>query len=122
MAGKQEIFDKILEKLDDIQGALGCAIVSRDGTIVASRIEKKYAPDKIAALSSQVTSQLTEICKSLNFGDLDNMILEGDNGKLGLIKAERGGFFILLIGTSDMNIGMARISLQEAIEAFDKAV
>ncbi len=122
MAGKQEVFDKILERLDDIQGALGCAIVSRDGTIVASRIDKKYSPDKIAALSSQVVTQLTEICNSLNFGDLDNMILEGDNGKLGLIKAEKGGFFIFLIGNTEMNIGMARMSLQEAVDTFDKAV
>ncbi len=121
MATEKQI-NAILEKLDHIEGSHGGTLMSADGMVIATRLDKKFAADKVGALSSDVVRIATKVVTEAQFGTLDNMIIEGTEGKLCLINASRGGFFITIIGDRSLNVGMARMSLQEAIAEFDKLV
>ncbi len=114
--------DAILEKLDRIEGSYGGTLMSGDGMVIATRLDKRYAADKVGAMSSDVVRLATKVIQEAQFGKLDNMIIEGTDGKLCLINAARGGFFITILGSRDLNVGMARMTLQEAIQEFDRLV
>ena len=120
MATKQEALDNILSELSRIEGSEGAAIITRDGMIVASKFDKKYAEDKMAALISQAVSTAVKVINEAKFGSIDTMLIEGTDGKLALISTPNGELLIALVGNRDMNIGMARVSLDDAMEELTK--
>ncbi len=122
MATKQEAIDRILADLDGIEGSLGGAVISKDGMIIASRFDKRYADDKVAALISSAIATTNKVIKEAVFGVLDTLLIEGTDGKFAIISSKRGKIFIALIGTKEMNIGMARISLDEAMEDMEEVI
>ena len=91
-------------------------MVSDDGMIIASRLDKRFAADKVAALASNLIASLKKVITELNFGEPQTLLVEGDIGKVSITEAPGGGMFIMLVGSADMNLGMARMILQEAIE------
>ncbi len=117
MANQAQI-DAILSTLDGIDGAHGATLVSKDGMVIASRLDKRYADDKIAALVTASIATANKVVTEAGFGKMETMLIEGTDGKLALIYSSRGGFFISLVGTKDLNLGMARMALQEALDSF----
>ena len=122
MATKQEAIDKILAELDGVDGSWGGALLSKDGMIIASRFDKRYADDKVAALVSSAIATTNKIIKEAVFGVLDTLLIEGTDGKLAIISSKTGRVFIALIGTRDLNIGLARISLEDAMEDLEDII
>jgi len=118
--GRQEVLDGILAKLDDISGSKGCMIVTKEGEVIASRMGKEFAQDKVAALAADAVTVINKVIAECNFGKPDTMVIEGTGGKFATVAAEKGGSFIILLGDKSMNVGMAKMSLREAIDAFDE--
>jgi len=118
--GRQEVFDSIMTKLDDISGSKGCMIVTRDGEIIASKLDKGFAQEKVAALSADAVGVVNKVIAECNFGKPDTMVIEGTGGKFATVAAEKGGTFIIILGDKSMNVGMAKMSLREAIDSFDE--
>jgi len=116
MANQSQI-DAVLKKLSSIEGSLGGLIVDREGMVVASHLDKSLATEKIGALASQAVAMAKKVLTEAKLGDPDTMLFEGTSGKFALIYAPKGGFFISLLGKEDMNLGMARLMLDEALEA-----
>ncbi len=116
MATKQEVIEKILAELTKIEGSEGAALIGRDGMLIASRFDKKYAEDKMAALVSQAVNTANKVIKEGQFGNPDNMLIEGTAGKMAIISSPNGSVFIALIGKPEMTLGMARLSLDEAMD------
>ncbi len=120
--GKQEMLDKILNELTRIEGSEGAAIVGIDGMVIASKLDKKFAQDKMAALISHTVMTANKVLTEAALGKPDSVIIEGTDGKVVLMASEKAKVFIFVIGTKDMNLGMARIILDDAIEDFDDAI
>jgi len=115
MATQAQI-DSVMKKLSSIEGALGVLIVDREGMVIASQIDKTMPADKIAALASQAVAMATRVLHEAKLGDPDTMLFEGTQGKFALIYTNKGGFFISLLGRSEMSLGMARMQLDDALE------
>jgi len=118
MATQKQI-DAILQKLDSIEGSLGGTLIGKDGMVIATRLDKRYAGDKIAALASDAVDTANKVITEGQFGKPNTMLIEGSDGKMCIINAAKAGIFITIIGTRELNIGMARMALQEAIDSFD---
>ena len=112
----QAKIEQVLDTLRDVEGSFGSVLVADDGMIIASRLDKRFAADKIAALASDLVTALKRVITELQFGEPKTLLVEGDQGKVSIIEAPGGGMFIMLIGSSDMNLGMARMALSEAME------
>ena len=115
MATQAQI-DNVLKKLATIEGSLGGLIVDSEGMVIASQVDKSLPSEKIAALASQVVAMARRVLAEAKLGDPDQLLFEGTNGKFSLIYSKKGGFFISLFGRSEMNLGMARLQLDEALE------
>ncbi len=116
----QAQIDTVLSKLDGIDGGHGGLLVDGDGMVIASRLDRRYAGDKIAALTTAAIKTASKVVVEAGFGQPDTMLIEGTDGKMCLVHAAGSGFFISLLGSKDLNIGMARMALQEAIDSFSK--
>ena len=108
--------EQVLDTLRGVDGSYGSVLVSDDGMIIASRLDKRFAADKVSALASNLITSLKKVITELQFGEPKTLLVEGTDGKVSIIEAPGGGMFILLIGSKDMNLGMARIALKEAMD------
>ncbi len=115
---KDNLYEKILDELSGLAGFEGAAIVSDDGLIIASRFVKKYAQDKVAALIAETLRGAKRVTTEAGWGEPDNMVIEGDTGKLVLYKTKFG--FVAVFGNRELNLGLARVTLDEAAEDLDK--
>ena len=115
---KEKVYEKILDELSGLAGFEGAAIVSDDGLIIASRFVKKYAQDKVAALIAETLRGAKKVTTEAGWGEPDNMVIEGDSGKLVLYKTRFG--FVAVFGNKELNLGLARVTLDEAAEDLDK--
>jgi predicted regulator of Ras-like GTPase activity (Roadblock/LC7/MglB family) len=117
---RQEIFDRLLEKLGNAQGSDGCIIVTQAGEVVAANIGKGFSQDKIAALAADAVKIVNRVTSELNYGTPETMVVESSRGKFALIHAAKAGAFIVAIGSESMNVGMLKMDLQDAIDSFDE--
>ncbi len=116
---RQEIFDKLLDKLSNAQGSDGCIIVTKQGEVIAANISKGFSQDKISALVADAVNIVNRVTNELNYGIPETMIVESNRGKFALIHAEKAGAFIIAIGSENMNVGMLKMDLKDAIDSFD---
>ncbi len=116
---KENLYEKILDELSGLAGFEGAAVVSDDGLIIASRFVKKYAQDKVAALIAETLRGAKRVTTEAGWGEPDNMVIEGESGKLVLYKTKLG--FVAVFGSPELNLGLARVTLDEVAENLDKA-
>ena len=114
----EKLHAKVLENLSQLAGFEGGAIVSDEGLIIASRFAKKMPEEKEAALISETVRLAKRVTAEAGWGELDNMVIEGTNGKLVLYKTKLG--FVAVFGSKDLNLGLARVTLDEASQELDK--
>ncbi|GEM_PF-6319732 len=113
MPGQKEI-EKALELLSGIEGSEGAAVVSDEGLVLDARLDKKYNPDKIGALISVALEAAEKVTKEAGWGEADNMVVEGNEGKMVIYSIPMG--FIVLLGKKTMNLGLARMQVDQAAE------
>jgi predicted regulator of Ras-like GTPase activity (Roadblock/LC7/MglB family) len=119
MATHQQVFEAIMTRLSDVQGSLGAMIVSRDGEVMGSKLDRQFAQDKIAAMGSDMVAMCQRVTSECNFGRPDIVVVEGENGKVAGVNAERDLGYIFLLGKADMNVGMAKVMLAEVVDEFE---
>jgi predicted regulator of Ras-like GTPase activity (Roadblock/LC7/MglB family) len=117
--GHQEVFEAIMKKLDTVNGHIGCMIVSHEGEVLGSHVDRAYSQDKIAAMGSDMVNMCDRVTAECKFGHPDIMIIEGEAGKIAAVNAHRNLGYIFLLGRSEMNLGMAKIMLHEVVKEFE---
>ena len=118
---KQETIDRILGTVSQVDGSFGATLVSADGMVIASRLDKRFTEEKMAALTAASVHTAQKVIDEAGFGDADTMLIEGTEGKMCLIYNPKNGIFLCLLGDKTLNIGMARLALDEAMEALEQA-
>ena len=113
MPGQKEI-EKALELLSGIEGGEGAAVVSNEGLVLEARLDRKYNPEKFGALISVALEAAEKVVKEAGWGDADNMVVEGTEGKMVIYSVPMG--FIVLLGKKNMNLGYARMQVDQASE------
>ena len=115
---KEKQIDSILDALGEIGNSHGGAVVGSDGIVLAARMDPRYPAEKIAALTSQAVSVCNKVVEEAKFGVPDTMVIEGTQGKMCIINSPKKKFFIVLLGGPELNLGMARLALDEAMASF----
>ena len=116
---KAEIFEKLLEKLNEVQGLTGCMIMSEKGEVIATNMSKGLSDEKVGALASEAITTGMKVTKELGFGTPETMMIESSRGKFTTVQAEKAGVFIIGVGDESMNVGMLKMSMTEAMQSYD---
>ncbi len=103
----REAIDEILR----VPGVLGCLIVDRNGLVTESRFKQKLNSEILGAVSALVFGEIEKNSQKLDFGDLDQALIESEELNLWVLRAE--GFLISLCCDHSANFGYLKIKLSK---------
>ncbi|HGG58836.1 MAG TPA: hypothetical protein ENK26_02835 [Gammaproteobacteria bacterium] len=83
----------------------GAAIVSMDGLIMGSRLPGHYDEDRLAAISSAISSLSTRVASEFERGRFDQILVKGDRGTF-LITASGEDAMVVALSANDAKLGM----------------
>ncbi|MHA1605358.1 MAG: roadblock/LC7 domain-containing protein [Candidatus Freyarchaeota archaeon] len=108
---KSEKVREILQRIEDTTKLEGCAVVTRDGVRIASSASTSVDADMLSAASAAMISTGEMAAMQLNYGNLSDIIIRGDNGHIILTRA--GANHMLVAASKDttqlgLNLGILR--------------
>lgn len=104
-------FKEILKSIERIEGVKECLLATMDGMPMGV-----MDPDSslISAASAAALGSVGEVMNSLEYGSLEQLIVETDYGRV-LMEEMGNEYAIIVIASNDANIGMIRIMLRRAL-------
>lgn len=99
---------------------MGSLVTGRDGLLISSSVIPGIDPDAIGAFSTAVYSTAESSLKEMNQGDLDQVILEGGDGKTLMICAGDGILVVLTEPT--VNLGYLRMEMKKSVDRIRAAL
>lgn len=108
---KSEKIRTILQKIEDTTKLEGLAVITRDGVRVASSASVSVDADMLSAASAAMISTGEMATTQLNYGNLSDIIIRGDNGHILLTRS--GPNHMLVAASKDttqlgLNLGILR--------------
>jgi predicted regulator of Ras-like GTPase activity (Roadblock/LC7/MglB family) len=116
MAPKQEVFDRIINELDEVREVRGCMMVSPDGEVLVTKLDRRLDQEKLAAMSKDMVHTFGKLKTDCNFESPEMMVIEGDEGKVAAVCVDPGLGFVFLLGAPDMSLGMIKMTIRDALE------
>ncbi|HHY00835.1 MAG TPA: hypothetical protein GX531_05625 [Methanothermobacter sp.] len=104
-------FKEILKSIERIDGVKDCLLATMDGMPVGP-----IDPDSsiLSAASAAALGSVGEVMKSLEYGSLEQLIVETDYGRV-LMEEMGNEYALIVIADNNANIGMIRIMLKKAL-------
>ncbi|MEM2145209.1 MAG: roadblock/LC7 domain-containing protein [Candidatus Jordarchaeaceae archaeon] len=121
---KSEKIRTILQKLEDTTKLEGLAVITRDGVRIASSASVSVDADMLSAASAAMISTGEMATIQLNYGNLSDIIIRGDNGHIILTRS--GPNHMLVAASKDttqlgLNLGILRRYAQTISEMIGAA-
>ena len=111
--GIEERLMAILDKLGELRDIKGAAIANTEGFVIASRFfTPEFHEEKFAGMVSEAVAYSKRLLAEAGAGQMVSGILEGDKGKIALVVI--GDFIIVILGGTELNLGLTRALLQES--------
>jgi len=104
---------QILEELNKTSGITGSIIVGNDGIVIASDLDTSFEDDTVGALAASITSNIQKSMDRLQQAALAQVTIEAGSGKLFFSDAGIG--ILVVTAESDVNIGLIRLEIKNAV-------
>ncbi|MDY6777430.1 MAG: roadblock/LC7 domain-containing protein [Candidatus Nanohaloarchaea archaeon] len=113
MASKEDKLQEAIDGLEDIEGVEGAAVVRRDGLLIVSSFPEDTEVDQIAAMTASVVGSGETASETLSIGDVDQVTIEAEEGKL--VSTGAGDEGILAVLTDpEINMGLLLVEMRKA--------
>ena len=110
-------FAGVLATLVRHRGVAGCLVVDeRDGTIVDAVLQVGVDGDAVAALTGSLYRRARLAAAAAGYGESGFFELEAERGRV--CAAGRNGLVLIVVAETRLNVGLVRIEMQRAMEAF----
>jgi len=110
-------FTPLLSSLSRHHGVTGCMVVGEtDGMIVDSNLQIGMNGVAFAALTASLYRKARRAAHAAGFGETGFFELDADGGRMCV--AGRNELVIVVVGGPRVNVGMLRVELLRALEAF----
>ena len=103
----------ILEDLNKEVGVRGCAVVTRDGIIVAAHLGSGLKEATVAAMASSIILATEKAAEELTLGHLQEFILSSAYGKMVFVDLERA--FLVVVADMTINLDMTLLEIAGAV-------
>ncbi|MFH2037188.1 MAG: roadblock/LC7 domain-containing protein [Candidatus Zixiibacteriota bacterium] len=104
---------QVLEELNKTSGITGSMIVGKDGIVIAADLDTSLEEEAVGALAASITSNIQKSMDRLQQSPLAQVTIEANSGKLFFSDAEIG--LLVVTAESDVNIGLIRLEIKNAI-------
>ena len=110
-------FTGLLASLIRHRGVTGCMVVGEaDGMIVDSSLQIGVNGDAFAALTASMYRKARRAAQAAGFGETGFFELDADGGRM--CAAGRNDLVIVVIAEARANVGLLRVEMLKAVEAF----
>lgn len=116
---KKDQLTKILQDMKKIGNILGSAVISKDGLVIASNLSDSVDEDTFAAMSAAMEGAAETAAQELNQGELNQIIVDAEKGKIITIAAGKKALLVILANTG-INLGLALLELGKAAYRIEK--
>ncbi|HJS44638.1 MAG TPA: roadblock/LC7 domain-containing protein [Gemmatimonadales bacterium] len=110
-----------LDLITRVRGVRGAMLVSaEDGLIVAEQLMEGIKGRAVAALAASLAGRLQRAMAAAGIGSSVFWHLQGEQGALLVVPGgtAAGGILVVAVAEPDVNIGLVRLELLRAAEAF----
>jgi predicted regulator of Ras-like GTPase activity (Roadblock/LC7/MglB family) len=104
---------QILEELNKTSGITGSMVVGNDGIVIAADLDTALEEETVGALAASITSNIQKSMNRLNQTPLAQVTIEADSGKL--FFSDAGVGILVVTAESDVNIGLIRLEIKNAV-------
>lgn len=109
-------FRRVLDNITRVSGVRGAMLVAgEDGLVVAESLMEGVRGNAIAALAASLAKRLRHTMEAVAAGAPQFLHLQGDAGTLIIVPAPNG-VLVVAVGSSEMNVGLARLEMLRAAE------
>jgi predicted regulator of Ras-like GTPase activity (Roadblock/LC7/MglB family) len=110
-------FTGLLASLIRHRGVTGCMVVGEaDGMVVDSSLQIGVNGDAFAALTASMYRKARRAAQAAGFGETGFFELDADGGRM--CAAGRNDLVIVVIAEARANVGLLRVEMLKAVEAF----
>ncbi len=102
--------EEVLRNLNKEIGVTGSAVISKDGLVIASALDRD--DESVAGMAASVFQSATTASGVMSIGATGMITLEGDSGKAFMIDLPEA--FLVVLTNAEVNLGRLRIEIRKA--------
>ena len=106
------MMQKALETINRTKGVLGSAVVGNDGILIAAETADPAMVDLVSALAATLADTGKRITEACGAGDLGQVLLEGETGKVLVLAVPLG--WLVVLTSAQVNVGLVRVEMRQA--------
>jgi len=116
MSNKRMIIDsnRLFKPVLQINGVIDCFVATLDG-IPSGKVDRDSSI--ISATSAAALGAIREMMRNLNFGELEQLIVETDFGRIVLEEVD-DEYVIIVVSEKNANIGLIKVMLKKTLGKF----
>lgn len=117
-----EELNRILRSLQsgtpDIEAS---ALISEDGLMIASALPQHVEEVRVAGMSSTLLSLGTRAASELDRGDVQQVLIRGQNGYVVMVRAA-SGTVLLVLTSAEAKLGLIFLDMGRAVKEISKVI
>jgi uncharacterized protein len=121
-----------MARVDELNGTLralqsgtpdieASALISEDGLMIASALPQHIEEVRVAGMSSTLLSLGTRAATELERGDVQQVLIRGDNGYAVMVRAAPGTV-LLVLTSADAKLGLIFLDMGRAVTEIAKVI
>lgn len=113
---RAEMLDSVLQELNAVSPSVeASAIISFDGLVMASLIPSEMEEERLAAMAAAMLSLGDRATSELNRGDMQQMLIRGNNGFIILTQATDDAVLVVLTQPA-AKVGLTLLDIKRSIK------
>ncbi|MGD8588878.1 MAG: roadblock/LC7 domain-containing protein [Chromatiales bacterium] len=100
---------------------VAAALISDDGLPIASALPPEFDDTRVGGMSATLLSLGTRAAVELQRGEVNEVIVRGEEGYAVMVKADRG-VLLLVVASEEAKLGMIFFDMREAIIAIKEVL
>ncbi len=96
-------------------GIRGSALVSGDGLAIVSMLPNEFEADRVAGMNSVLLNIGINSSAELNLGDVEQLMIRGENGYL-IVSSVADGAMLLVLTDEDVKLGAIFFFMKRALK------
>ncbi len=110
-----EIIDFELDKLEELSGVIGIAIVNRNGLLITSRLPREIDGRKLGAMAATMFESVEIATANLGSQNIHHLTVEFDEFQVFMLGIT-AQMIIITVLERNSNIGLVLIEIEESIQ------
>jgi predicted regulator of Ras-like GTPase activity (Roadblock/LC7/MglB family) len=111
-----KLFAEVMTELNRIPGLFAVVMLSYQGKVLESSFRGNSSEEQVVATGLEMKAMLEASTGRHGIGTPAKMVIDGEHGRIAVVRSEPASGYMLLVGTTDLNVGLAGIALRDVLE------